>query len=84
MLTGVCHCGAVHITIPRKPRTVTDCPCSASAKLRFISASAFLSAAKFVILSAHLVKCDMGLPVYVCLELELPSVVVDQPVHRPG
>jgi hypothetical protein len=28
MLTGTCHCGAVKVTIPRKPRTVTDCNCS--------------------------------------------------------
>jgi len=28
MLTGTCHCGAVRVTIPRKPRTVTDCNCS--------------------------------------------------------
>lgn len=24
MLTGACHCGAVRVTIPRKPRAVTD------------------------------------------------------------
>ena len=28
MLIGTCHCGAVKVTIPRKPRTVTDCNCS--------------------------------------------------------
>jgi hypothetical protein len=28
MLTGTCHCGAVRVTIPRKPRSVTDCNCS--------------------------------------------------------
>lgn len=28
MLTGTCHCGAVGVTVPRKPRTVTDCNCS--------------------------------------------------------
>jgi hypothetical protein len=28
MLSGACHCGAVHVTIPRKPRSVTDCNCS--------------------------------------------------------
>ena len=28
MLTGACHCGSVRVTIPRKPRTVTDCNCS--------------------------------------------------------
>lgn len=28
MLTGACHCGAVRVTIPRKPRAVTDCNCS--------------------------------------------------------
>jgi len=28
MLTGTCHCGAVRVTVPRKPRTVTDCNCS--------------------------------------------------------
>ena len=27
-LTGTCHCGAVRVTVPRKPRTVTDCNCS--------------------------------------------------------
>lgn len=28
MLTATCHCGAVRVTIPRKPRSVTDCNCS--------------------------------------------------------
>ncbi|HEY3145198.1 MAG TPA: hypothetical protein VGJ75_02550 [Dongiaceae bacterium] len=28
MLTATCHCGAVHVTVPRKPRSVTDCNCS--------------------------------------------------------
>jgi hypothetical protein len=28
MLSGACHCGAVRVTIPRKPRSVTDCNCS--------------------------------------------------------
>jgi hypothetical protein len=28
MLTGTCHCGAVRVTIPRKPRSATDCNCS--------------------------------------------------------
>jgi hypothetical protein len=28
MLTATCHCGAVRVTVPRKPRTVTDCSCS--------------------------------------------------------
>lgn len=28
MLTATCHCGAVRVTIPRKPRTLTDCNCS--------------------------------------------------------
>jgi hypothetical protein len=28
MLTGSCHCGAVRIQIPRKPRTLTSCNCS--------------------------------------------------------
>ena len=28
MLTGTCHCGAVSIQIPRKPRRLTDCNCS--------------------------------------------------------
>jgi len=28
MLTATCHCGAVRVTVPRKPRTVTDCNCS--------------------------------------------------------
>lgn len=28
MLTADCHCGAVRVTVPRKPRTVTDCNCS--------------------------------------------------------
>jgi hypothetical protein len=27
-LTGTCHCGAVRVTVPRKPRGVTDCNCS--------------------------------------------------------
>ena len=28
MLTTTCHCGAVRITIPRRPRSVTACNCS--------------------------------------------------------
>jgi hypothetical protein len=28
MLTGTCHCGAVQISIPRKPRRLTSCNCS--------------------------------------------------------
>lgn len=28
MLSGTCHCGAVRITIPRRPRSVTNCNCS--------------------------------------------------------
>ena len=28
MLTATCHCGAVRVTVPRKPRSVTDCNCS--------------------------------------------------------
>jgi hypothetical protein len=27
-VTGTCHCGAVRVTVPRKPRSVTDCNCS--------------------------------------------------------
>jgi hypothetical protein len=28
MLTGTCHCGAVQIDIPRRPRMLTSCNCS--------------------------------------------------------
>jgi hypothetical protein len=28
MLTGACHCGAVRIEVPRKPRRLTSCNCS--------------------------------------------------------
>jgi hypothetical protein len=28
MLTGACHCGAVQIEVPRRPRTLTSCNCS--------------------------------------------------------
>lgn len=28
MLSTTCHCGAVRIEIPRKPRSVTNCNCS--------------------------------------------------------
>ena len=28
MLEASCHCGAVHLTIPRKPRSLTNCNCS--------------------------------------------------------
>jgi hypothetical protein len=27
-LTGSCHCGAIRITLPRRPRQLTDCNCS--------------------------------------------------------
>jgi len=28
MLTGTCHCGAVRIEFPRRPRMLTNCNCS--------------------------------------------------------
>lgn len=28
MLTGICHCGAVRITVSRRPRRLTSCNCS--------------------------------------------------------
>lgn len=28
MLTATCHCGALRVEVPRKPRTLTDCNCS--------------------------------------------------------
>ena len=28
MLSGSCHCGAVTVTVPRKPRRLTSCNCS--------------------------------------------------------
>ena len=28
MLNGVCHCGAVQVQVPRKPRRLTSCNCS--------------------------------------------------------
>jgi hypothetical protein len=28
MLVATCHCGAVRIEVPRRPRTLTDCNCS--------------------------------------------------------
>jgi hypothetical protein len=28
MLTATCHCGAVNVEVPRRPRTLTDCNCS--------------------------------------------------------
>ena len=28
MITGTCHCGAVRVELPRKPRSVTNCNCS--------------------------------------------------------
>jgi hypothetical protein len=28
MLTATCHCGAVKVQVPRKPRSLTDCNCS--------------------------------------------------------
>ncbi|HEY7378833.1 MAG TPA: hypothetical protein VH542_09135 [Steroidobacteraceae bacterium] len=28
MYTGTCHCGALRIEVPRKPRSLTDCNCS--------------------------------------------------------
>ena len=28
MLTGSCHCGAVRVEIPRRPRMLTNCNCS--------------------------------------------------------
>jgi len=34
-LTGHCHCGAVSITIPRKPSSVTQCNCSLCSKTGF-------------------------------------------------
>ncbi len=28
MIAATCHCGAVRIEVPRRPRTLTDCNCS--------------------------------------------------------
>ena len=28
MISGTCHCGAVRLQIPRRPRTLTNCNCS--------------------------------------------------------
>lgn len=28
MISGSCHCGAVRVEIPRRPRSVTNCNCS--------------------------------------------------------
>jgi len=28
MLTATCHCGAVTVSIPQRPRTITNCNCS--------------------------------------------------------
>ena len=28
MLTATCHCGAVRVEVPRKPRSLTSCNCS--------------------------------------------------------
>jgi hypothetical protein len=28
MISTTCHCGAVHISIPRAPDTLTNCDCS--------------------------------------------------------
>ena len=28
MLAGACHCGAVHVKVPRRPRMLTNCNCS--------------------------------------------------------
>jgi hypothetical protein len=28
MLTATCHCGAVEVDVPRKPRSLTSCNCS--------------------------------------------------------
>jgi hypothetical protein len=28
MLTASCHCGAVMVQVPRKPRSLTNCNCS--------------------------------------------------------
>lgn len=28
MLTAACHCGAVRLTVPRKPRSFNNCQCS--------------------------------------------------------
>lgn len=28
MLTATCHCGAVRVDVPRRPRSITNCNCS--------------------------------------------------------
>lgn len=28
MLTATCHCGALRVTVPRRPRSLTSCNCS--------------------------------------------------------
>ena len=31
-VTGTCHCGMVHYTVPHKPKLLTDCNCSVCTK----------------------------------------------------
>lgn len=33
MIETSCHCGAVHLTVPHPPETVTDCNCSICRRL---------------------------------------------------
>jgi hypothetical protein len=33
MLVGTCHCGAVKVSVPRRPRRVTNCNCSSCRRL---------------------------------------------------
>ncbi len=33
MLVGRCHCGAIEVTVPRRPRRVTNCNCSICRRL---------------------------------------------------
>jgi len=33
MLTSTCHCGAVRLTVPRRPRRLTNCNCSICRRL---------------------------------------------------
>jgi len=33
MLSATCHCGAIHVEIPRRPKQITNCNCSICRRL---------------------------------------------------
>ena len=60
MLTATCHCGALRIEVPRKPRTLTSCNCSICRRYGTLWAYYKASSVRVVGASGHQGRLLMG------------------------